>query len=109
MTLERDPLTIQLARAFAECVLGQFDQQTLSEVVRRNDAAGYASSCATHDFCDANMLMLQAMQECDIVFDPSNEAQARLTDAAWSLAKAANFVPEDILSARPAEQASSLR
>lgn len=104
MTLDRDPLTIELARAFADRIRDQFDAFTLEEIVRRNDSAGYRQACATHDFCDSNKLMLAAMAECGIAFDPANAGQAQLTDAAWSLAKAASFTSEDILGPRNIEQ-----
>ncbi len=109
MNLDRDPLAIKLARAFADQVQNHFDPEILAEVVRRNDTAGYDMACATHDFCDANMLMLLAMNECGIVFNVEDDSQAQLTDAAWSLARAASFLPEDILGARQEELPSGQR
>jgi len=55
---------------------------------RRNDR-----TCASHDYCDANDAMQQAMNEHDVSDDnlAENEAACELWNAAWDLAKARGF------------------
>ena len=53
-----------------------------------NATPTYAHSCASHDFCDANMAMLTAFEvitECD--YDLDNQAHVDLFNAAWDYAK----------------------
>lgn len=57
----------------------------LKEIDRRNKAAQFG--CATHDFCDANMVMLAAFQSAfgrEMDFD--SQPDCDLTNAAWDAA-----------------------
>lgn len=92
--------TILLARAFGRIVQEELTPDEFSEVVRRNRAEPDGSGiCHTHDFVDANMLMLEAWQEIvgdDPAFlrNPDNaEGQYSLLawNEAWSLASASSF------------------
>ena len=87
--------TIRLARAFGEQV------QTLSvaefrEIILRNKSETNDGICHSHDFCDANMLMLDAFIE---TFgrnpldgpDGMTDEDGKLWDGAWAIAKAAEF------------------
>jgi hypothetical protein len=55
---------------------------------------GYEFGCATHNFCDSNAVMLEAL-ECTFGRDPlvgeMTDADAALINDAWSLAKFAEF------------------
>lgn len=53
-----------------------------AEVRRRNRTPEYAGCCASHDFCDANMVMLAAMSDCGI--DDASPA-ADVWHEAWRL------------------------
>lgn len=53
--------------------------------------------CATHDFCDANMAMLEAWQKVTGVEDElweMDDAQTERWNEAWGLAKANGFSEE---------------
>ena len=47
--------------------------------------------CASHDLCDANQAMIDALGRFNVEYDSQDEAQGKLIDAAWSLAKAQGF------------------
>lgn len=63
---------------------------------RRND-----NTCATHDYCDSNMAMVEAMERHDQPWptdddgetpdEEYSEAHCELWSAAWDLAKARGF------------------
>ncbi len=86
----------ELAVKFATMIQETLNAEQIAEVNRRNGTQQYAGVCASHDFCDPNQAMLDAMEELGIEFDPQDEQQTRLTDGAWTLAKAAGFDAEQI-------------
>lgn len=58
------------------------------------NAARADATCATHDFCDSNMNMLEAWRACygpDAFLDADNQAYADLWNRAWDIAKADGF------------------
>ena len=94
----------RLAAAFSAIVREDLADH-LGEIRRRN-REDYADDtcCATHDFCDANMLMLDAItaqlghepryldgtdEKGD--FDAGQTAEIELWNAAWALAKESEF------------------
>lgn len=85
-----------LARAFAYQLRNEIGAAMLAEVVARNKTAGYAACCASHDFCDANMVMMDAgvllgyWTEDD--FDP--DAAMTIMGEAWDIAKKSAFAYE---------------
>lgn len=83
----------KLAAAFADNVAAYLGPDELAEANRRNAEETRPDVCHTHDFCDANVLMLEAMESQGIEFDPSSGPQADFCNAAWRLAKAAGFDP----------------
>jgi len=53
-----------------------------------NATPAYAYSCASHNFCDANMAMLPAFEAiADCEFDFDDQAHVDLFNAAWDYAK----------------------
>lgn len=83
----------KIARKFREIVSADLSEH-LEEIDRinreRND-----DTCATHDYCDANMLMLDAFE---LIHEPffgedghSSEAHMRLWGEAWGIAKRTGF------------------
>lgn len=101
----------ELAREFAKILHRWLGVKKMREVVKRNKRyleEGYLSVCASHDFCDANMAMLEAghnlgMREdwalpCDVCEAaenggdcPSCTAERELCNDAWGKAKADEF------------------
>lgn len=89
-----------LARLFVRLVNRDLTAEELGEVRFLNKTDGYAGCCATHDFVDANMVMLEAYSVASCTpandVDVSDEAVQRLMNAAWDLARAAEFRAEDV-------------
>jgi hypothetical protein len=91
---------IRLAIAFSEAVKAEFTVVEFRTMNERNRALPADSGiCHSHDYCDANMLMLDAFTE---VLDrepwfltdpdcPKGEADMRLWGDAWAIAKATSF------------------
>lgn len=60
-----------------------------SEIRRLNATAGYAKSCATHDFLDANVPMAAAFESVmGRPFDADEDADVSLWNMAWEIARA---------------------
>ena len=68
------------------------DLEAILEKNRAYAEAGETGACATHDYCDANMLMEEAFIETFYREpDVSSNEDARLWSAAWNLACAQEF------------------
>jgi hypothetical protein len=84
---------LDLAREFCRQLHSQLGGDTMQLVNARNDYMefeGDHSSCATHDFCDANMVMLDAIKAiCG--FTDYHFAQNEMINAAWDIARKARF------------------
>lgn len=102
---EAMPSADQLATEFAVCMLDAIGPRQLAEVVRRNATPAYErfSTCASHDFVDANMVMLQACNGFDAQVDSDDVLDGPWGDLwqrAWALARLCVF--EEFLVADPA-------
>jgi hypothetical protein len=89
-----NPTPHALARAFATELHAELGTDTLAEINRLNDAETDTGICHTHDFCDANQVMLDAWEklmgaECSC--DSTNDAENAVWNEAWSIASKANF------------------
>lgn len=89
---------IVLAREFCKQLKETLTPTEFSESQQRNLADPDPRICHSHDFCDANQIMLNAMDELgiddDVVWNEDNDG-TELVNAAWDIAKAANYVAED--------------
>lgn len=106
-----------LAGVFSKVVRERLTDH-LNEIRRRNResaAAGERNVCATHDFCDANMLMHEALCRCYGVkdFPASNLSESEtltgLWNEAWDIAKRNEFLPPGRLRTRTREAAGRER
>lgn len=77
-----------IAVAFAREVRAELLPLELRLVTDRNRVRR-GNTCATHDFCDANELMERAFAACNVVTTMAEGAA--LWDAAWDLARRAEF------------------
>lgn len=82
-----------LARAFASELRDEI-QDAIFTVVALNDDEAEPNICHSHDFCDANQVMIDAWAkvagvECSC--DSNNEAETALWNEAWDIAKKAKF------------------
>lgn len=88
-----------LARKFSEMLLNDLGHRTMIEICARNDdarAADQVHTCASHDFCDANMVMLAAVESLDIRDDAGQPVDVEylvddtnantLWNSAWNMA-----------------------
>lgn len=60
-------------------------------IVSRNNVESNQSICHSHDFCDPNQAMIDALDTFGVDFDCQNEKQGALIDAAWAMAKSKGF------------------
>jgi len=81
------PLEEQIASSFAAILRDWLTPEEFEEMRQRNQAEPNASICHSHDFCDANMAMDEAMrlngQEVDLGGDRENWST---WNAAWAIA-----------------------
>lgn len=87
----RDQIVEELARKFCELMCAALTPAQLVRVKFANHAETNPSVCHTHDYCDANEVMAEACDLCDVGADDTEIQQA-----AWDLAKKAQFDAEDI-------------
>jgi hypothetical protein len=86
---------IQLADHFVRALRNHLDPEQFAEVCQKNSTPEYAGGvCASHDYCDANMVMAVAFVEVvgrDMIMDggdsPQEQADQALWNAAWAFAK----------------------
>jgi hypothetical protein len=77
----------QLAKAFAEELNSTLTAEQMDEVNRLNAEEADKNICHSHDFCDANQVMIDVLGE---EFENSDE-QNKLISEAWEIAKNAEF------------------
>lgn len=84
-----------LARWFSTILREWIEPHDMKEVIRRNKTPDYASgSCASHDLCDANQAMLNALETVGLEWHGADDPLDPLIAAAWSIARRAEFNPE---------------
>lgn len=92
----------QLSDEFSRLIVASFTPDQLAETIAKNHTPDYAGCCATHDYCDSNMVMNEAFENVMnrefIFFDdekPETQEQHRedchLFDSAWILSKSKDF------------------
>lgn len=88
----------QLAIAFSKQLRDTLSASQMRQVIERNRAETLRNICHSHDFCDANMIMLAAFAQLLQVDDShigvgacSSDMMLRLWSAAWSMAKTSEF------------------
>lgn len=77
-----------LGDAFAEELMATIGPKFYSQVRSRNEKETLEGVCHSHDFCDANEVMLNALTRFNIgpEFDPADEHHCALWNAAWDYA-----------------------
>ncbi|MEE8489378.1 MAG: hypothetical protein V3S43_03525 [Acidimicrobiia bacterium] len=86
----------EVGKRFAEIVRRDLADD-LEEIVRRNLTDEYENCCATHDFCDANMLMDEAFKDImgrELRVD--DDVDLFISSWAWAKARGSDFkIQED--------------
>jgi hypothetical protein len=83
---------VELAKAFSEELRRVLTADEMGEVNRLNAEEANSGVCHSHDFCDANQVMLDAMGD---EFENTDEQNALISQA-WNIAKAAEFDVDQI-------------
>lgn len=101
---ERPALVQAIAQEFGRELRNALSPEDMAEVLARNATQADPQICHSHDFCDANMVMLAAFErlgftEDDVLPDGSRwprvaDAMRSLWNDAWSDAKANGFAVE---------------
>jgi hypothetical protein len=98
----QEVLAALIGDRFAAILKDWFSDEEWAEMRRRNtaDPAYAGTSCASHDFCDANMAMDEAFTElAGHEIDADNEADCALWNAAWSHARRHHIGhPQDVMA-----------
>lgn len=79
-----------LAREFCRQMVSGLSMAQMSKVRLLNALENDKGICHSHDFCDANQVMLDAMEVFGLDFD-TEESTVELINQAWDMAKAADF------------------
>lgn len=90
MNMPDQILAAMLAGRFAAEMKSELTAAELRQVRERNASGDYAGACATHDFCDANMMMhsaFVAVVGVDPHDDGMSEEHCELWNEAWNIAK----------------------
>ena len=74
---------IAIAKAFDAELRAEINAETYVEVIRRNRTPKYGCACASHDFCDANMPMLEAYKRVTGCNFPDTEEEMDVWNRAW--------------------------
>lgn len=85
---------ITLCGIDAECLVAEGEEPTCDACLAADPAAHRGEVCHSHDFIDANVSMLDAEAEFGLEFNPQAEAEMKLVNEAWRIAKAAQFDPD---------------
>ena len=98
---EAPRLTEHIAESFLEIMRSWLTPEELVAVDAENERRG-DNSCASHDYCDPNMAMLEAMERFNLPLPADEnyseeymEEHCALWNEAWDIAKSSGFsVPE---------------
>jgi hypothetical protein len=83
-----EPDPARLSQEFSKTLNSWLSPDQIREVNRRNQTEEYEGVCASHDFCDANEAMAQALER--LGFEYHNSLNEIINDA-WDRSKAAGF------------------
>lgn len=97
-----DTLTTALSKEFSKVLRECLTQNQMDMVIELNRCETDPMVCHSHDFCDANMVMLEAAENLNItsIVDAVNGVHSEeaeevaghvLWSAAWNLAKRSDF------------------
>jgi hypothetical protein len=86
----------QLARTFSILLKHEIGGDNMSMVNVLNDTEPYVFACASHDYCDANQVMIDAFvglfgREPAYADEPGNEQDTNITISAWNEARKNKF------------------
>jgi hypothetical protein len=87
----------QLAIEFSNRLRGTLTAEQMAQMIERNSAEQSEGVCHSHDFCDANVIMLEAWRAIDAAAElhdiTHNQRNAAKWGIAWDIAKTNDFDP----------------
>lgn len=82
---------LKLAKDFATLLNDELSSENLAKVIALNAAETNTEICHSHDFCDPNQVMIDAMALQNVELDTQSEEQRVQMNLAWDIAKKARF------------------
>lgn len=82
---------LKLAKDFTQLMNDELSPEQISKVVELNQSEPIPFTCHSHDFCDPNQVMIDAMAKQNEEFDAQNYEQGCAINQAWDFAKKAKF------------------
>lgn len=80
-----------LAREFAAILKTWLTPEEQLQVIERNKTEEWENVCHSHDFCDSNMAMAEALEKLGVELDIQSDTQNALWNSAWGIAKNNGF------------------
>jgi hypothetical protein len=80
-----------LATEFAIIIREWLTPEQCREIDARNADETDARICHSHDFCDANQAMIDALERFNVELDVQSDEQHNLIQGAWDIAKKSGF------------------
>lgn len=74
----------KLAREFCKVLREWLTPEEMLEVAERNRVEDRPGVCHSHDFCDANMAMLEAAKNLGYVIDDEDISDETFSDGLWN-------------------------
>ena len=87
------PSSEQLSDVFCRILNEWLEQEQIREINRRNSLPEYSDCCASHDFCDPNQAMADALETFGLDFHPN---LCGLINEAWDRARDQQFAANAI-------------
>jgi hypothetical protein len=87
---EREELVERIAKLYSEKLKQELTPEELTQAIKDNRSEEMDGVCHTHDYIDANMVMLEAMEEimgegyCDDI--PVDQEKTLLWNDSWKMA-----------------------
>ena len=82
---------VPLARAFSILLADTVGADGIEQIVADNAASIVTGVCASHDYCDANQVMIDALLLIGQSYDGSDSEQWYLINDAWDIARLTGF------------------
>lgn len=89
-----------LSEIFKDIIQEWLTEEQLRKIDAKNRTHEYkrGNLCASHEFCDPNQAMIDAVESLGFEFDTQDEEQGVAIDRAWSLTKEIGFSKTEVCS-----------
>jgi hypothetical protein len=85
-------LCTEIGKEFSSILLRDLGIDVMREVIEKNSTEKYEGVCASHDYCDANVVMAEAFNKiCGREIELGSEEDCFWWGEAWNYAKANSF------------------